>query len=135
MMSWTEQFVTGSDKIDQQHRTLINHVNHLEELLTAAKPTREECEIVAQLIDFLENYARVHFEFEEQCMLRYHCPAHEKNKSAHDQFRMFAHEFKTRYQAEGFRREIVLGMQATISRWIQDHILQVDTQLRPSIKS
>ena len=135
MMLWTEQFATGSDRIDLQHRTLINHVNHLEELLTTTNPSREECEFVIQLLDFLENYARTHFEFEEQCMARYRCPAHEKNKQAHEQFRMFSHEFKARYQAEGFRREIILCLHTTISRWIEGHILQLDVQLGPAIKS
>jgi hemerythrin len=134
MMLWTEQFATGSDKIDLQHRALINNVNHLEELLTITNPTREECEFVIQLLDFLEDYARTHFEFEEQCMARYRCPAHEKNKRAHDQFRMFSRELKARYRAGGFSREIILCLHATVSRWIGEHMLQVDTQLRASIK-
>lgn len=133
MLPWTEQFATGSDKLDLQHRALINNINHLEELLTTTNPSPEECEFVIQLLDFLENYAQAHFEFEEQCMARYRCPAHEKNKQAHDQFRMFAHQFKERYKVEGFRREIILGLHATVSRWIREHILQVDTQLKPSI--
>lgn len=133
MIAWTEQFATGFDKIDLQHRALINHVNHLEELLTTTNPTREECEFVIQLLDFLVNYAQTHFEAEEQCMARYRCPAHEKNKQAHEQFRMFSHQFKERYQAEGFRRETILCLHSTVSRWIEEHIRRVDAQLKASI--
>jgi len=134
MVLWNEQFVTGSSKLDLQHRTLINNINHLEEMLTTTNLTREECEFVIHLVDFLENYADTHFNFEEQCMARYRCPAHVKNKQAHEQFRVFFQHFKERYKAEGFRREILLGLHKTLNLWIEEHILQVDTQLRPCIK-
>ncbi len=135
MVLWNEQFTTGSSQLDQQHRALINNVNHLEELLTTTDPTLEECAFVLQLLDFMEHYANTHFKFEEQCMERYRCPAHEKNKQAHEQFRTFAHDFKERYRAQGFRREMILCLHTTISRWIGEHMLQVDVQLKSSIKS
>jgi hemerythrin len=134
MIQWNEQFMTGSSQLDQQHRMLINNVNHLEGMLTITNPTREECEFVIHLVDFLDSYATTHFEFEEQCMERYRCPAHQKNKLAHEQFRGFFQNFKERYKAEGFRREVILSLHQVAKQWIEEHILQVDTQLRPCIK-
>jgi hemerythrin len=135
MVRWNEQFVTGSSKLDLQHRTLINNINHLEGMLITTNPTREECEFVIHLVEFLESYADTHFNLEEECMERYRCPAHKKNKEAHEQFRSFFKHFKERYNAEGFRREILLSLHKALSQWIEGHILQVDTQLRPCIKA
>lgn len=127
--------MTGSSTLDLQHRTLINNINHLEDMLLTTNPTRAECEFVIHLVEFLERYADTHFNLEEDCMERYRCPVHKKNKEAHEQFRSFFKQFKERYQAEGFRREILLGLHKALSEWIEQHILQLDTQLRPCIKA
>lgn len=127
--------MTGSSELDLQHRTLINNINHLEEMLITTNPTREECEFVIHLVEFLENYADTHFNLEEKCMARYRCPAHEKNKQGHEQFRAFFKQFKAHFNAEGFRRDILLNLHKAISLWIEEHILQVDTQLKPCIKT
>jgi hemerythrin len=134
MVLWTEQFETGSSLIDQQHRMLINNINHLESMLTDTNPSREEGEFLTHLVDFLESYAGAHFQFEEECMERYRCPAHAKNKQAHEEFLKFIHQFKERSEKEGLRPDVLRSLHRSLSSWIQEHILQVDTQLRPCIK-
>ncbi|MGB7768001.1 MAG: bacteriohemerythrin [Verrucomicrobiia bacterium] len=134
MILWTEQFVTGSSTIDQQHRMLINNINHLESMLTETNPSREECEFLVHLVDFLESYAGTHFQFEEHCMEKHRCPAHAQNKQAHEKFLKFIHQFKERYEREGLRLDVLRSLHQFLSSWIEEHILQVDTQLRPCIK-
>lgn len=134
MVRWSERFATGSDEIDQQHRTLINNINHLESMLTNTNLSREEFEFLVHLVDFLESYAETHFKFEERCMLNYRCPAHARNKRAHAQFMEFLHQFKERYKQEGLRLEVLRSLHQTLGSWIEEHILQVDTQLRSCIK-
>ena len=134
MVIWTEKFATGSSQLDQQHRTLIDHINRLEEMLTITNPTREECEFMINLVDFLEDYADTHFKQEEQCMERFRCPSHERNKQAHSQFLAFFRNFRAHFQAEGFRREVLATLHDTVSQWIEAHILHLDTQLKPFIK-
>ena len=63
MILWDKQMETGSRTIDEQHRMLINNLNHLECMLNATNPTREECEFLIQLVNFLESYAEKHFRF------------------------------------------------------------------------
>ena len=100
-------------------------------MLTSTNPTREECEFLVHLVEFLESYADMHFRFEEGCMESYRCPAHQKNKQAHEQFRASIQEFKQQYHAEGFRIEVLKQLHEWAAAWIKDHILQVDVQLRP----
>jgi len=134
MLLWNEKFETGVARIDLQHRMLINNINHLEAMLADTNPTREECEFLVHLVDFLEAYAETHFKVEENCMESYRCPAHQKNKEEHDRYRDFFHGFKTRYQAEGFRPEVLKELHARASAWIENHILRLDTQLKPCVK-
>ena len=134
MVIWNDQFVIGSRTIDLQHRMLINNTNHLECMLTNRDMTREEVEFVIHLVDFLEAYAETHFKFEEGCMERHRCPAHAQNQQAHEQFRKFFQEYKERIRLEGFHPDLLRQLHQKLNSWIQEHILTVDTQLRPCLK-
>lgn len=133
MILWTKQFETGSETIDQQHRMLISNINHLEEQLHTTNPTKEECEFVIQLVDFLESYARTHFSQEEQCMARYRCPAYAKNQHEHKRFLEFFRDYKARCAAEGHTMDLLRRLHEAASSWIGEHILKIDAQLRASL--
>lgn len=131
MLIWTEQFATGFPEIDEQHRQLIRHVNQLEGMLVKTNPTVKDVADIQNFLDFLEDYIRTHFEFEEQCMECNRCPAHEKNCQAHERFREMFARFKEKSRKRGFRLELLVELNQTINTWIQDHILRIDTQLKP----
>jgi hemerythrin len=133
MILWTKQFATGSEQLDQQHRMLISNINHLEEMLHTTNPTREECEFVVHLVDFLENYARTHFAQEEDCMAKHRCPAYGRNQQEHKRFLEFFTEYKARCTAEGYSVDVLRTLHEATSSWIKDHILKIDTQLRASL--
>ena len=134
MLQWTEQFETGSYNLDFQHQTLIDNLNDLEKLLAITSPTGEDCKFMLQAVDFLERYADMHFKCEEQCMEFFRCPTHAQNKQAHVDFMGFFQQLKQHEHGRGFPREIVVTLHETIHQWIMDHILHIDTQLRPFIK-
>jgi hemerythrin len=135
MIQWNEQFKTGSDTIDQQHQMLIHNINHLGCLLNETNPTRETCDFLIHLVDFLESYAEKHFRFEEDCMEKHRCPAHATNKQAHLAFKAFLKQFKEDTRRKGFRLEAIRALHKTMSLWIEQHILMVDTQLKPCLKA
>ncbi len=135
MVHWDERFATGSSTIDQQHQMLIYNVNHLGGMLANTNPTREEFEFLIHLVDFLKSYAQTHFRFEEQCMESYRCPAHASNKQAHEKFMTFINDFYEHCKAGGLRQENLKTLHATLSRWIEEHILQIDVQLKACIKN
>lgn len=135
MVHWDERFATGSSTLDQQHQVLINNVNHLGGMLANTNPTKEECEFLIHLVDFLKSYAQTHFQFEEQCMESYRCPAHARNKQAHEKFMMFINDFHEHCKVGGLRQENLKNLHATLSLWIEEHILQIDVQLKACIKN
>jgi len=131
MLAWSEDFATGSPLVDMQHRMLIERINQLEKLLGGPLPAKAVCD---DLLHFLETYVGTHFRYEEQCMEKARCPAHEKNKQAHAAFLGVFAKFKERYQAEGPKPELLKGLQTTASDWIKNHILTIDIQLKPCAK-
>lgn len=134
MIQWSEKYSTGSDTLDYQHQTLIDNINQLEQVLSLTHPLREDCEYMVQMVDFLEFYANAHFKAEEECMEAFRCPAHALNQQAHANFMLIFGAFKAHNRAEAFPREIVEQLHGVASSWIVEHILRVDTQLRPCIK-
>ncbi len=134
MLLWDESFATGSPEIDQQHRKLIRHLNNFESLLVQTNPTSKEIADIIQFLDFLADYVDSHFNYEEKCMESYRCPAHQKNREAHENFRQMFKRFKANIHKEGFRLEMLTELNQTINIWIQDHILRVDTQLKPCLE-
>ena len=131
MLQWTAQFETGQADIDSQHKTLIDYINQLEEMAHTTNPDRTEVEFVIRLMDFLECYADVHFKHEESCMARHRCPAYQENKNAHARFLEFFQQFKKRFTTEGCRPEVLKELHDTCNSWIQNHILNVDLQIKP----
>lgn len=131
MLTWSEDFATGSPLVDTQHRMLIEKINQLELMLAGPPPAQAA---VDGLLDFLGMYVGTHFKFEEQCMERSHCPAHAKNQQAHAAFLDTFAKFKKRYQVEGPKPELLKSLQATAASWIKEHILSVDVQLRGCLK-
>ena len=134
MIIWTKEFETGSAMLDQQHQVLIDHINLLEEQLLKPNPAREEARSAVHLVDYLEAYANTHFSDEEQCMERFRCPAHAQNQQAHEKLRGYIRHYKRLCEIEGFKVELLRNLHEVFRLWIDDHILKIDTQLKPCIK-
>jgi len=134
MIIWTKEFETGSAKLDQQHQVLIDNINLLEEQLQNPKPTREEAESAVRLVDYLEAYATIHFKDEEQCMESYRCPAHAQNQQTHERLRGFIRNYKRLCELEGFKVELLRNLHEVFRLWVEEHILKIDTQLKPCIQ-
>ena len=134
MIIWTKAYETGSAALDEQHRTLIDHINLLGQQAHLTNPTRQQMEYAVHLVDYLETYANIHFAGEEQCMESHRCPAHAENRQAHELFRGFIRDYKRQCAAKGFQAEPISRLHQAMQKWIQEHILKVDTQLRPCLQ-
>jgi hemerythrin len=133
MLNWTEQFETGHPLIDTQHKMLITYINRLEGISRNTNPTLPEVQFCLQLVAFMETYIAVHFSQEENCMHQCHCPVYEENKSAHRQFLVFYRQFKDRFETEGCNPQVLQELHESCQSWIQDHIMQIDVQIRPCV--
>ena len=135
MIEWSEQFKTGSDTIDQQHQMLIHAINRLEGLLAETNPSRENYDFLIGLVSYLESYTQTHFRSEEECMERHRCPAGAANRQAHKTFVAFVQQLKEDTRRKGIRPEALRTLHRTMSQWIEEHILRMDTQLRSCLKA
>jgi hemerythrin len=133
MLIWNDQFATGSPEIDSQHRQLIQHLNDFEGLLDRTNPTVGDITLIIKFLAFLEDYVDKHFGFEEQCMESFRCPAGQQNREAHERFRQLFVQHKEHTKHGGFRHDLLVALNRAMQAWVQDHILRVDTQLKPCL--
>jgi hemerythrin len=134
MIKWTKKFETGSAKLDQQHRLLIDNINLLKDLLDTPSLSKQEEEFSVFLVDYLGAYANLHFTGEERCMEAYRCPVHALNQQEHQRFREYIQDYRRRRESEGFKVELLRNLHRFMRAWIVEHILKIDTQLKPCIK-
>ena len=130
MIKWEESMTTGIDSVDNQHRQLIAWLN---DLLGAMKEGRGRTEI-QRLLDELGGYAATHFTHEEDCMLRYKCPAAKANVQAHQDFVRVFGSFKEEFERTGATTDLVLRVKSELMAWLTGHIKGTDAQLYPCVK-
>jgi hemerythrin-like metal-binding protein len=122
---WNERYNTGLAEVDEQHRRMVDLINHVDRLLRAESPIA----VLEPVLDELTEYAKYHFGTEERLMDELKCePAHvERHKSAHADFaRQVA---LMRSQASANPTEFIPSLLRFLSTWIVHHILTIDQAL------
>ncbi len=128
-ISWDPSMSTGVDSVDAQHRQLIAWLN---DLLSAMAVGQGRAEIV-ELLNNLSGYSSMHFGHEEECMVRYNCPAAEANVMAHRNFVTTFAALKEQFDREGATAALTMRVEAELLRWLVTHIRGTDVQLAPCV--
>ena len=125
---WNDNFLTGIDRIDEQHKVLVNTLNEANARL-AGNVTRD---LLEQITRDLLSYAIYHFETEETLMQEYGYAGlatgdAEKHRQEHRSFSQQVVALR-----EGLRdgrlvtREELLSF---LNNWLINHILYTDKHL------
>jgi hemerythrin len=129
-MEWREEFATGVDRIDEDHRMIFKMAGDFRAALDAGRGRA----VYATLLDSLYVYCRGHFGFEEQCMHEHRCPVAQKNKKAHANFLEALAGFIQRYADNGYDANEARRLTDTVDRWLVDHICNIDIHLKRCVE-
>ena len=129
-IEWSDELGCGVAKIDEQHQQLIGLLNTLEQMIDDGIESGPE---VDTLLGALASDTVTHFSFEEDCMMRYHCPAAQENKEAHAQFLEIFGGFQREIEETGSSAALLKRLHETAEGWVVAHILHVDVQLRSCV--
>lgn len=130
-IQWDQSMATGVDSVDAQHKQLIAWLN---DLLAAVSQGRAGSEIQG-LLDQLGTYSATHFGHEEECMVRYKCPAAEQNMLAHKDFVVTLAALRDEFDRDGATAHLVVRVEVEMLRWLTTHIKRTDTQLLPCVQA
>jgi hemerythrin len=129
-MQWSEQFSTGIQRVDDQHKMLFTMAEGFRAALDEGKGER----VYEEILHALDLYARAHFRFEERCMDKYHCPMAQRNQEAHEKFVAVLVQFQQRHAERGFDRADARDLVDTLEQWLADHIGRIDVHLKHCVK-
>jgi len=120
LITWSDRYSVGIDRIDAQHQRLVDLINDLH----AAMLAREGNSALDKILDGLAGYAVSHFATEEALMRKFAYPGYEQHKAEHDklaaQVRLLVE--KSRTERTALTPEVMMFLQ----RWLVGHIVNVD---------
>jgi hemerythrin len=125
MINWTTELETGHVRVDNDHKKLVEGLNALETALRDGKGK----ETIAEMIAFLNRYAREHFKREEEHMRLINCSAYAENIREHKAFIGRLNTWLVRLQTQP-STALVLEVHRDTANWIRAHIMKVDCKLR-----
>ncbi len=118
---------TGIVELDAQHKYLLDSFNDLGHSIGR----RYDPEDINKVLKMMKFFVEFHFGKEEECMLRYHCPAAQKNSKAHEVFVKKLRGYHKEFEVSGGSPELAIQIHEELADWILNHIMIVDTQLYP----
>ncbi len=127
-LPWNDSYLTGIERIDDQHRVLVNTLNEANARL-AVGVTREALE---QITRSLLSYALYHFETEESLMQQYgyaklDTADAEKHRGEHRSFSQQVVALREGlHNGNLVTREELLSF---LNNWLVNHILHTDKRL------
>ncbi len=128
---WTETLSVGVNSIDDQHKTLFQKADQLFEAGRNGKTK----EFIAEMLDFLDDYTKMHFKSEETYMQSIHYPALEEQKKMHKEFIEKLTELKAEFQKSGGNILVIINANQMVSDWLIKHISREDKKIGDYAKS
>ncbi|HHW49054.1 MAG TPA: hemerythrin family protein [Clostridiaceae bacterium] len=130
-IKWTPNLSVGVESIDSQHKIWFEKANNL---FQAGKSGKSK-EVIAEMLEFLDDYTKVHFRDEEAYMEQIKYPGLEQQKTAHKSFVEELAKLKQEYQQSGGNIALIVNANQFIVKWLTQHISNMDKQIGTYIKS
>ncbi|MBP6671668.1 MAG: hemerythrin family protein [Bacteroidetes bacterium] len=122
MLTWKKEMDVNIESIDVQHRTLIVLINELQHVIDNRMPDVMVGSILSKVIE----YARFHFEHEENCLIvGCYAKLHE-HRCAHNDLAKKLKSMEQDFNAgiPGIAPKVVELLQ----QWVISHIMKTDSQ-------
>ena len=131
MYQWDFSLETGDDKIDSQHRQLIDTINQMTEAHQQGKGKEE----IEKTLDFLTGYTILHFSNEEKMMMDSKYSEYTQHKRYHDEFKETVGNFTQRLANEEITDDLVNSLIFTLGDWLFRHIKGEDLRMAAYVRT
>ncbi|RDI97200.1 bacteriohemerythrin [Dyella solisilvae] len=125
-MTWQDDLNTGIKVIDNQHRRIVEMINHLHEAMNHSGH-QELNDILDELVD----YTLSHFTFEESLMEDAGYEFTRAHKRVHEVFVKRVSEYRLRFRAG---EDIGQELMHTLSHWLFNHIRNDDKAIVDAVR-
>jgi hemerythrin len=121
-ITWSDDYVTGIDSIDEQHRHLVEIVNRFDEASRRGRGTR----VMRDILNDLLGYTQEHFAHEESLMAAAGYPGLAKHQALHRQLLQKVERCQYEFEQEGHR--VTGAVRDLLRYWVESHLLQEDQE-------
>ncbi len=129
-MIWDGSLETGIELIDSQHMELFSRIDLLELAMYKGRAIQE----LEELLDYLGEYIYVHFETEEDLMLKIKFPHYAKHAEEHREFRERIAVIISSCKDKGIDSYLAIDIDKQVRKWMEHHIMKTDMEFVPFIK-
>jgi len=129
-IEWEDKYSVGIEKIDNQHKQLIEVINRLYYSRGSSSHV-----VLGETIQKLIEYTKTHFTDEERLMRENGYPAYQAHKKRHEAFIEEVQKFNNEHQKvdddllENY--SLVTDVLFYLKSWLCGHILVVDKEYSP----
>jgi hemerythrin len=123
--TWDPKLETGIAEIDEQHQLLFRKAASVLEAVQAGQGGME----LQRTIQFLADYAALHFETEERFMRAAGFPEADQHAEIHQRINRRLMEVAADFNADGATVGLVADVEAMMRGWITFHIMEKDRAL------
>ena len=131
MIRWREAMSVDGGVIDDDHKHLIDIINHFEEIAADGLTRGEAVEVLSSL----QFYASTHFRREESLQKVSRYPHHEAHKQEHANLEAALEKIIAGLRDHDDRIEAAAAKEigGLLRHWLLDHVLETDRKMRPYV--
>ena len=131
-MEWCEEYSTGNEALDEQHKHWISLYNRLDQTMLEKKIDVLN-QVKNEILQEMSDYVDYHFAFEEEFMESINYPDKNRHWRMHKDFRNRIYSI-CRDHEDG---AIVLNTEilGTIRKWMHEHIIGQDGKIGEYLKT
>ena len=129
-IQWSDEFLVGVEKIDNQHKELFVRVNNLMDAMWEGKGKDE----VGGFLTFLGDYVVEHFSEEERYMTEYGYAEYLPHKEIHEKFVKDFVGLKERFLSGELSSAVAVSVLDDVCDWLRSHVKQVDKKMGAFLK-
>ena len=127
LFTWSDSYSVNAPGIDAQHQKLFVLINSLHAAMIQGKGR----EVLAQILDGLVDYTKVHFAAEEMMLEKFNYPDLQAHQAEHDVFIRKAYALQTDYR--NGKQALTLPVMDFLKGWLINHILKTDKKYMPFV--
>jgi len=128
---WTPDLSVGVKHIDEQHKIWFEKAN---ELFEAGKQQRAK-DYINKMIDFLDEYTKIHFRDEEAYMEEINYPKIDAQRKAHAGFIKDLAKLRDDYNKAGGNILVIINANKMVIDWLTNHIRIMDKKIGEYVKN
>ncbi|MDH5717064.1 MAG: hemerythrin family protein [Spirochaetia bacterium] len=129
-IEWNNKYLIGIEKIDNQHKQLVQQVNIFFNCVNKKKGRDK----VLEILEYLSEYVEEHFKDEENLQKQIKYPDYEEHKNKHENFKTLIIKLKDKIIKTDIDYNNILETNQIITKWIINHIYNSDKKIGEYIK-